>query len=41
MKGELDMVAENNLEALDTENCMALKADLSLPLERYEQKFER
>ena len=27
-------------QALESENCMTLKADLSLPLERYERKYE-
>ena len=27
-------------QALESEDCMTLKADLSLPLERYEQKYE-
>jgi len=27
-------------QALETDDCIALKSDLSSPLERYEQKFE-
>jgi aminoglycoside/choline kinase family phosphotransferase len=27
-------------QALESEDCMTLKADLSLPLERYERKYE-